>query len=151
MEQYPYRQQEENNFSEFENQMELPVMDSKYLASYMVKVYGWMFLGLLITAGVALFTASNQQILQVLISNRILFYGILLGQLFLVGYLAVRIHKMSYSTALFVFLTYASLNGLVFALILLAYDPTAIATYFPLGICIFFVILLTGIPKCLCG
>lgn len=104
--------------------------DEKRLASYMTKVYGWMFLGLAITAVVAFLTASSPQVMTYLITHRMLFLGLFLGELFLVGYLVVRVHKLSAATATLLFLTYAAVNGIVFSLLLLAYTGSSIASTF---------------------
>lgn len=127
-----------NNFSNMNNpgnwnQTTIPVTskeDSKQIAEYMTKVYGWMFLGLTLTAIVAYFTAGSTTVLEALINNRALFFALFIGELFLVGYLVVRIQKLSVQTATLLFLTYAAVNGITFGFLLLIYTAGSIATTF---------------------
>ncbi|HET8573375.1 MAG TPA: Bax inhibitor-1/YccA family protein [Edaphocola sp.] len=104
--------------------------DEKRLISYMTKVYGWMFLGLTITAVVAFLMAGSPQVMTYLMTHRMLFLGLFLGELLLVGYLVVRVHKLSAATATLLFLAYAAVNGVVFSLLLLAYTGSSIASTF---------------------
>ncbi len=105
-------------------------LNSSYVAKYMTKVYGWMFVALMITAGVAFYTATNEALIQLIFGNSLLFFGLIIAQLFLVGFLSIRIGKMSASTAAAVFLGYAALNGFTFAIILGAYTLTSIFAVF---------------------
>lgn len=104
--------------------------DEKRLSAYMTKVYGWMFLGLAITALVAFLVAGSTQFMIYLATHRMLFFGLFLAELFLVGYLVVRVHKLSAATATLLFLAYAAVNGVVFSLLLLAYTGSSIASTF---------------------
>src|SRR5690554_1779383 len=112
-----------NNFFDSYNKKEpdynqtIPVTDKNYLANYMSKVYGWMFLGLMITAVISLLISRSESFVNLILTNRILFFGIMIGQLFLVDYLAVRIQKMSALAATLIFLGYAAANGLVFSIL----------------------------------
>lgn len=110
--------------------VDMPEVNESYIARYMTKVYAWMFLGLSITAIVAFLTASTPAILEVLLSNRILFFGLMIGQLFMVGFLSMRIQKMSAAVATAIFLAYAALNGLTFSILLLAYTTGSLLTVF---------------------
>ena len=65
------------------------------VTAFLSKVYGWMFLGLLITAGTALVVASSPVLIETLILNRILFWVLVLRQLGLVFYLSARVEKMA--------------------------------------------------------
>jgi len=107
-----------------------PLPSANYMAAFMSKVYGWMFLGLMITAAVAFFTAQSQAALDLIVGNRLVFFGLIIGQLFMVGYLAVRISKMSAATATLIFLGYSALNGLTFAVILLAFTTGSLVSVF---------------------
>lgn len=109
---------------------EYRVVDQQYVAKYITKVYGWMFLALTITAAVAFFTVTNTTILSALITNPLIFFGLFLGQILLVGFLSLRIHKMSVGTATFVFLAYAALTGLTFSTILLRYSGATLMSAF---------------------
>lgn len=99
-------------------------------ASFMTKVYGWMSLALFVTASVAMFVASTPSLVYALASNKILFYGLIIGELLLVGYLAIAVMRMTATMATAVFLGYAVLNGVTLSLIFLVYTAGSIASTF---------------------
>nr|WP_129020617.1 Bax inhibitor-1/YccA family protein [Edaphocola flava] len=109
---------------------EYKVIDQQYVAKYVTKVYGWMFLALTITAAVAFFTVTNPTILAALIKNPFIFFGLFLGQILLVGYLSLRVQKMSVGTATFIFLAYAALTGLTISTIFLRYSGATLMSAF---------------------
>jgi FtsH-binding integral membrane protein len=100
------------------------------VTAFLSKVYGWMFLGLLITAGTALVVASSPLLIETLILNRILFWILLFGQLGLVFYLAARVEKMAPVTAAGLFLLYSALTGVTSSVILLIYTGASIVSTF---------------------
>jgi FtsH-binding integral membrane protein len=100
------------------------------ITAFLRKVYGWMFVGLGITATVALAVASSPAISQALFTNRFLFFGLMLAELGLVFYLSARVQKLAPGTAAGLFLLYSALNGLTLSFIFLAYTGTSIATTF---------------------
>ena len=103
---------------------------SNSLVSFMYKVYGWMFAGLLLSAATAYFVSTSDTILNLLISNAFVFYGLIILELVLVFFLSAMINKISASVATFIFLLYAILNGVTFSLVLLAYTGSSIAVAF---------------------
>ena len=105
-------------------------VDSARIATFMRGVYWWMFGGLGVTATVALAVASSPAAMSTLISNKILFFGVIIAELVLVVYLSARVAKMSPSTAGTLFLAYSALNGVTFAIILLAYTGASVANAF---------------------
>ena len=98
--------------------------------TFIQKVYTWMAGALGITAVVALITASSPALVGAIISSPLLFFGIIIGELGLVMYLSAKIESLTVDTAIRVFLAYAFLNGLTFALIFLAYTTESIASTF---------------------
>ena len=101
-----------------------------YQALYMTKVYNWMALALVVTGVVAYITATTPQMIDYIFSSKLLFYGLILGELGLVIYLTARIQKMSQSTAIASFLIYSALNGLTMSVIFLVYTTASISTTF---------------------
>ncbi len=99
-------------------------------AAFMSKVYTWMSGGLAITGLIAMWVASNDSLVYTIVSNRLLFFGLILGEIFLVGYLIARISKMSAQTAGIIFTGYAALNGITLSVVLLAYTSASIASTF---------------------
>lgn len=100
------------------------------IASFLSKVYGWMFLGLVVTAGTAFVVASSPLLIETFIANRILFWILLFGQLGLVFYLAARVDKMSPVTAATLFMIYSVTVGITSSVILLLYTGTSIFATF---------------------
>lgn len=98
--------------------------------SFMVKVYGWMGLALTVTALVAMTIASYDHMIQYLAANRLLFFGVIILQLILVGVLVVRVQKMSGFAATVVFFGYAALTGVTFSLLFHIYTQESIASTF---------------------
>lgn len=99
-------------------------------ASFFPKVYGWMTAGLALTALAALFTLSSQGLLQLVFGNRLVFYGLILGELGLVIALSAAINRISATVATLMFLVYSALNGITFAGIFLVYTQSSIASTF---------------------
>ena len=102
-------------------------INSSYVANYITKVYGWMFLGLALTGLIAGLVASNDQLLYAVFNFRMILF---IGQIVMVGYLALRVHKMSSATATLVFLGYAALNGLTFAILFKVFTTGSLMTVF---------------------
>ncbi len=101
-----------------------------YQALYMTKVYNWMALALFVTGIVAYITATTPQMIGAIVSSKLLFYGLILGELGLVIYLTAAIRKMSMTTAIAAFLIYSALNGLTMSVIFLVYTTSSISTTF---------------------
>jgi len=62
--------------------------------------------------------------------NMMMFYGLFIGEILLVGYLIARISKMSAQTAALIFTGYAALNGLTLSVVFLAYTQESIGSTF---------------------
>ncbi|MFD1096000.1 Bax inhibitor-1/YccA family protein [Salegentibacter chungangensis] len=100
------------------------------VAGFINKVYNWMALALLITGLVAWTVASTPEMAYAIVSNQILFFGLLIAEVLLVGYISGAINKLSSQTAILLFLLYSALNGLTLSVIFLAYTAGSIATTF---------------------
>jgi FtsH-binding integral membrane protein len=100
------------------------------VTAFLSKVYGWMFLGLLITAGTALIVASSPALIETLILNRILFWILLFGQIGLVWYMAARVQKLAPTTAAGMFLLYSAVVGITTSVIFLVYTSASIVSSF---------------------
>jgi FtsH-binding integral membrane protein len=96
------------------------------ITAFLSKVYGWMFLGLLVTAGTAFAVASSPLLIETFIANRILFWILLFGQLGLVFYLSARVDKMSPVTAATLFMIYSVAVGITTSVILLLYTGASL-------------------------
>jgi FtsH-binding integral membrane protein len=100
------------------------------VGAFLSRVYGWMFLGLLITSGVAFAVASSPALIETLILNRLLFWGLLFAQLGLVFYLSARVEKVAPATAAGLFILYSALVGVTSSVILLIYTSSSITQTF---------------------
>lgn len=99
-------------------------------AAFMSKVYTWMSGGLAITGLIAMWVASTPALIQAITGNTFLFFGLIIGEIFLVGYLVSVIKKISAQTAGIIFTAYAALNGLTLAVVFLIYTEQSIASTF---------------------
>ncbi|MDT8420185.1 MAG: Bax inhibitor-1/YccA family protein [Desulfuromonadales bacterium] len=99
-------------------------------SGFFSKVYGWMTAGLALTALASLFTLSSEAMLQLIFGNKLVFYGLIFGELGLVIALSAAINRISAATATLMFLCYSALNGVTFAAIFLVYTQSSIASAF---------------------
>lgn len=100
------------------------------LSQYMSKVYSWMTGGILLTGLVAWMVSTSGELLYLLMSNRILFIGLVIGQFAMVIWLSARIHQMSFTKATSLFMFYAALNGVTLSIIAIIYTSASIASAF---------------------
>ena len=107
------------------------------VTAFLSKVYGWMFLGLLITAGTALAVASSPVLIETFIGNRILFWILVLGQLGLVFYLSARVEHIAPATAAGLFMLYSALVGVTTSVIFLVYTSASIVSAFMISATMF--------------
>jgi FtsH-binding integral membrane protein len=98
--------------------------------SFITKVYGWMSLALFVTAFVAFYVASTPSLIIPIVTNRILFMALIIGEILLVGYLVIAVKKMSAAAATAVFIGYSALNGLTLSVIFMIYTLSSISTTF---------------------
>jgi hypothetical protein len=119
----------ENNISNF-NTSQTQLDLSQSISVFLTKVYNWMALALLVTGLVAYFTADSEMMIKAIFGNKILFFGLIIGEIALVGYISARIHKISAYTATLLFLAYSILNGLTLAFIFMAYTSESIGSTF---------------------
>jgi uncharacterized protein len=107
-----------------------PAAADERVSSFLRGVYGWMFGGLLVTAAVALATASSPALVQTLVTNRILFFGLFIAELALVYVVSAKVDTLSPTASAGLFLLYSALNGITLSLILLVYTGGSIVTAF---------------------
>jgi uncharacterized protein len=98
--------------------------------AFLRAVYGWMVVGLGVTAAVAAAVASSPALVSTLASNRILFAGALIAELGLVFYLSARVQSLTPQAASILFVFYAALNGVTLSTLMLAWTGRSIATAF---------------------
>ena len=96
----------------------------------MRKVYVWMTLALVITGFTAYGVATSPGVLQLIFSNQILFWGMIIAELALVIGVSAAINRLSLTTATLMFILYSVINGALFSSIFLIYTASSIATVF---------------------
>ena len=99
-------------------------------ATLLRSVYLWMTLALIITGFVAMYVAKSYTLVNMMIQNSMMFWGVLIAEVALVWYLCARIYKMSFTTATILFIVYSILNGVTLSILLLVYTANSIATTF---------------------
>ena len=100
------------------------------VTAFLSRVYGWMFLGLLLTAGTAVAVASSPVLIKTLVLNKGLLLLMIFAQVGVVIFLSVRVHKMAPATAAILFLLYSALVGVTTSIIFLVYTGTSIVSAF---------------------
>lgn len=98
--------------------------------AFIRSVYNWMAIGLALTGFVAFYVANNESLIRLIFGNRLIFFGLIIGELALVFTISARVHKMQSSTATALFVLYAALNGVTLSAIFLIYTRSSIATTF---------------------
>lgn len=100
------------------------------VSQYMSKVYMWMTIGILLTGFVAWYIGTDQNLVYAIISNKILFYGLMIAEFGLVIWLSAGINKMNSMMATMMFLLYAALNGATLSIFSLIYTSESIQSAF---------------------
>jgi uncharacterized protein len=113
--------------------------------SFMLRVYGWMTAGLLITAATAFFMMGSPTLWMAIVGNPILFFGLVIGELVLVVVLSGAVGRMSPMLAGWLFMGYAVLNGITLSIIFLVYAQESIAITFGITACTFGIMTLFGL------
>jgi uncharacterized protein len=106
------------------------VRASERVSAFLWKVYGWMAVGLGLTAAVAFLVAGSPDLVRALVGNRIVFFGLIIAELGLVFFLSARATHLAPSTAAGLFLFYSALNGVTLSVVLIAYTGESVATTF---------------------
>lgn len=99
-------------------------------ASFMAKVYGWMAFALVITGFTSLYVIQNESIVNLVFGNRLVFFGLIIGELLLVGALSKMVNKVSATTAMAMFIGYSVMNGVTISFIFFVYTMGSIASTF---------------------
>lgn len=115
----------DNNIFSSQQQMEMQAGVNAYIS----KIFGTMFLGLLITAIAAFFSATNETMINLLWGNSLV-YAFIIAELVIVLVLSFAITKLSYAVAQIMFYVYAIINGVTLSSVFWAYDIGTVYTAF---------------------
>jgi hypothetical protein len=107
-----------------------PEVRQQAATGFLQAVFGWMTVGLALTGVVAWFTAHNPALQQVVLGNRLVFFGLILAEFAMVIGVSAAINRLSYAAAGSLFLLYSGLNGLTLSAIFLIYTMNSVAGVF---------------------
>lgn len=129
--------------------MERPISLQKQRTEVVVNdfirsVYNWMFLGLALTGFMAFYTANSETMLRFIFGNRLVFFGLILGELALVFTISGAVNKLSASTATALFVAYSVVNGMTLSVIFLAYTQASVVNTFLICSAMFLVCSIYG-------
>jgi FtsH-binding integral membrane protein len=116
---------------------------SDTFAAVLRRVYVWMALGLLVTAGTAAFV-SVSPLFQVLSGQPLIFLVLMVAELGLVIGLSWGINRIQPATAILLFFLYAVLNGLTFSVLFVIYTLGSVVTTFLAAAVLFGVMSVLG-------
>ena len=118
------------SFSRTRNAVPTVALDPAVERVFMRTVFSWMLLGLGLTAAIAYWFGSNDQLMADLTAKPAWVFGAMFVQIGLVLALSFGINKISAATASFLFLLYAGVTGVVFSVIVSAYTTGSVAMAF---------------------
>jgi FtsH-binding integral membrane protein len=114
---------------DYRNNNQTNRVGSSDLSRHFTFVYGWMFLGLVVSGIMSIITLISP-IGDILYSNKLIFIGAIISEFIVVIYLSSRIMKLNYSQAAGWFLFYSILNGMTISFIFLIYNMSSIILAF---------------------
>lgn len=123
-----------------QNRVAMPEADIIYpqvATRFLAGVYLWMFIGLAITAVAAGVVASTPSLVEAILLNTILFWGLIIAEFVLVLAISAGINRISAGTATLLFLIYSVINGLTLSVILLVFTGESILQAFVGAGCLF--------------
>lgn len=104
---------------------------STAFSTLMRKVFIWMALALVITGVTAYGVATTPSLLIAIVTNKALFWGLIIAELALVFAVSGALNRLSLATATLLFVLYSVVNGATLSVIFLAYSmPAIIQTFF---------------------
>jgi FtsH-binding integral membrane protein len=106
-------------------------------SAFLSAVYGWMAGGLAITAATAWLVAASPAIIQAIVTNRPLFWGVLIAQLAIVFVLSAGVQQLAASVASLLFVVYSVVTGVTMAFVLLEFTGESVATTFLIAAAMF--------------
>ena len=98
--------------------------------SVMKNVFTLMTLALAATGAISYIVSNNIQIVEAILTNLPLFWGLIIGELVLVIVLSAMINRISFTTALILFALYSVINGVTLAPLFIVFTKESIASAF---------------------
>jgi hypothetical protein len=107
-----------------------PALADERVRGFLRAVYGWMCVGLGLTAVTALFVAGSPALVLLIATNRLLFWALIIAQLGIVFVLSARVQSLPASTASMLFAAYSILTGVTISFVLLVYTGESVTSTF---------------------
>ena len=122
---------EDNQFMPQPRSVQISAEDAAEIQSrFFAQVYGWMAAGLGLTGGIAMFASTSPTLINFVFGTRFVFFGLIILELVIVGFLSARIFDWSLGKVQAAFVGYAMLNGVTLSCVCLAYTSSSIASTF---------------------
>jgi FtsH-binding integral membrane protein len=99
-------------------------------ARFMSRVYAWMAAGICLSGGVSWEISQSEAMMQSLVTNRLLFAGLIVLQLAAVLSLSYFVQRLNAVFAALIYLGYAALTGATLSVIFLVYTQESILQVF---------------------
>lgn len=119
---------EELSYSSLSRQEQL--QSSLAFPVLMRKVYLWMALAMVITGLTSYYVATSPALLEMIYTNSVVLWGLIIGELALVFGLSAAINKLSLPVATLMFVLYSVVNGATLSFVFLVYTETSIVSVF---------------------
>ena len=113
-----------------QNSVDTGVAYDAGLRSFMLKVYNYMGLALLLSAGCAYFASQSEAFITAVMGNKLLSLALMFAPLAMVFFLSFRVHKMSLQAAQLTFWAYSAILGLSLFWIFAVYAQASITKAF---------------------
>lgn len=107
-----------------------PAAAAEQVGAFLRAVYGWMVAGLVVTALTAGIVAANPSVVREIVTNRLLFWALIIAQFGVVIYISARVQRLAPTTASLLFLAYSALTGITLSIVLLAFTGESVAAMF---------------------
>lgn len=136
-----------NGYNGMDTYREGGVIAEAGASAFLAKVFGWMFAGLIVTAGaafafiVALY--SSESVLNVASSSAFMF-SLIIAEFVAVLAISLGLRSISAGTARLLFFLYAALNGVTLSYVCLAYTGASVVKAFVMTAVFFGVMALYG-------
>ncbi len=112
------------------NSRNMEQVGSSSLTIYMSQVYQWMTVGLALTAVVAWYVASTPALINLVLTSKVMFFGLIALMLGLPIGLQMMLPRLSAFAATSMFLAYSAVMGVSLSSILIAYTQASIFSTF---------------------
>ncbi|NJN54448.1 MAG: Bax inhibitor-1/YccA family protein [Anaerolineae bacterium] len=136
--------------SDFQGSEHLPTQISEQklgemFNAVMVRVYGWMTLGLFVTTVASLLTLMSPGLLSFIYSSGLVYFGFMIGMFALIFAIGRAASKRAAGQALALFLVFSAFMGVWLSVVFIVYAPEAIVFTFGLTCAIFILLTIVGL------